>query len=448
MTKNIEESLNLLNFIEIKKVIRDSFYYFIVNQKNELSALIFIYENLQLKNPLIKVVTNNVKEAEEINNIFKDKLVNYSFFNNEFTIKSDIILAEEIVFKYNINFVTKKEISIKDEKFTEWYIRNHSEEFDKDYVKKHGSIFLYENFLLDDMNELKEIFSSYNLEKIKESIKNNPDNYLNYVVKKLELEDKFLFHYIKLLIKGYSQKDEFVNNLSESFWYIMNEVNSDYKEILFNYICDIEDKLLNDIKFNICLLQEIKTDLFENLFENNKTNNYIKWFKSLSKKEIINSIKNYELLNYNYVILSDYLENEEIDLQLYNDLLKNNKQISLYLNKIKNQQQVYDWYKNKLQDNRLENNNRLEYILNATDIINDEEEFSYDEIIDVLRGYNGRSILNKEDFIYFQKIDNLNIKIEDKINILKNTIKEDLKKEKAIRYICEKNNFKEILNNF
>lgn len=434
MTETIDYFYNINKEKEIKKIQCDNFYFLMVTNNSILDSILFFFENEKLKNPLIKVVTNNRNLIKDLSdNIDKSKIY-IEGFNPNFNIESDIIFFEKLIFLNNIKFVEELEYTKDMEKFLFWFLNNNNDYLDLIDVKKINDKNFYETFLQEDMERIKNIFMYENIEKSIKEIKINYKNYIEYIIKKYK--DQLEVELLQFINKMYGISLIKNNNLEESYWYLLSDINNESRKKILEKILDINEKSMNDIKFNLCLTEKIEKKSINGLFR--IKSDYIKWFKSLSKEEIMDNVINNNLVLNNCMLLSGYLENKLIKKELFLNLVEKNKEIHLYLYKVKNQEEIYEWSKD-IVSNKI----KVGYIFNS-DIVVRDPTLKLEDIRNYLSGFVSINI--KDTFLYCEKIYNLNIDFEEKIKIINDIFKEN--KEKAINYIKEKKSFEDNLKNF
>lgn len=380
----------------------------------------------------------NIKDFKSNSSVY------YSALNTNFTLIEDIILVEQLSFEHNIDFIKYKKIEKEINDFEEWYILNNKEIFNREDLLKSGSEKIYK--YLFEKDDFIKVCSTKNIEIIKNKLSIYPLNYINYIMN--NNEDVELEKLIRLLMKIYNKDNMNDRNDGAAVSYFVTSVQN-VKENALYYLSLYNDIEINKFKFNLhffckAIKTEYDSDIKEILtFENE----YTEYFNKLTKEEIISNLKNEELIHSNYELLSNYLEDIYIEKEVVEKLMNKNKQIYYYLNKVKNQQEIYEWTKNILSKEE-----KIAYLINTTKIIKEDtylDSIEIEKIIKIIEEKYTNTMDEIDLILYCDKIDNLNTSLENKIKILKNTIKRNENKLiKGINYITEKNYIHNNLKNF
>lgn len=379
-----------------------------------------------------------------VKNFKSSDTVYYCLLNSNFTLVEDIILVENLSFEHNIEFIKNKKIEKEINDFEEWYILNNKEIFNREDLLKSGSEKIYK--YLFEKDDFIKVCSTKNIEVIKNKLSIYPLNYINYIMN--NNEDVELEKLIRLLMKIYNKDNMNDRNDGASVSYFITSI-ANVKEKVLYYLSLYNDIEINKFKFNLHFFCEaIKTEYDSGIKEIlTFKNDYTEYFNKLTKEEIISNLKNEELIHSNYELLSNYLEDIYIEKEVVEKLMNKNKQIYYYLNKVKNQQEIYEWTKNILSKEE-----KIAYIINTKKIIKEStylDAVEIEKIIKIIAEKYTDTMDEIDLILYCDKIDNLNTSLENKIKILKNTIRRNENKlTKGINYITEKNYIHNNLKNF
>lgn len=437
MNSIIEYILNKHLSKNINEYKNKKYSYFTIMDGESLESLIFIYETSKLSNPLIKFLTNNKNIILDIQPHIEEKFIYISELTRSFSLNQDIVLFEKIAFEKNINLVNNKDFSYNELNFLSWFLKYNSQYFNEFKIKETNNPSLYNSFLINDIERINNLFNSYNINDIISEIKNNPKHYLLYILKQNSIKNKTLLHF---LIKAFAISEKIINEnpIEEAFWFLHNEIErEDLKNILIQ-ISNINDTTIDSIRFNLYFMIKFDKE-FNDIFKLN--DNYTMFFKKLSKEKIIKETLKYNLISYNYILLGEYLTNQKIKKDYFLNFVSKNKEIHTYFNKVKNQEDIYEWSK-PFVSNKI----KVGYILNS-DIIIQDNSITVEDFYNCLSGFIVPDF-NGQTYLLCDKIDILNFTIENKFKIIKQMIKVYTEKENALNYLKEKNSYKDNLENF